>query len=104
MELELRLSQLHPFAHSLEGTYSLWAGVGRAVDLQPNSLGPACLVAQMSSVASTMFYAIWSMFAGFLIMKPAIPWWWRWYWYGCPGMSGMAPMLQRRCHDAELQQ
>ena len=43
------------------------------------------LSSQMSSVASTMFYAIWSMFAGFLIMKPAIPGWWIWYYYLCPG-------------------
>ena len=46
---------------------------------------PRLLDVQMSSVASTMFYAIWSMFAGFLIMKPAIPGWWIWYYYLCPG-------------------
>ena len=47
----------------------------------------------MSSVASTMFYAIWSMFAGFLIMKPKIPGWWIWYYYLCPG----AYQHQLRC-------
>ena len=46
---------------------------------------------QMSSVASTMFYAIWSMFAGFLIMKPDIPGWWIWYYYLCPGRSACWP-------------
>jgi len=34
---------------------------------------------QLSSVASTLFYAIWSLFAGFLISRNDLPPWWKWY-------------------------
>lgn len=37
-----------------------------------------CPSLQMSAVASTLFYAIWSLFAGFLLMEPQIPGWWIW--------------------------
>ncbi|KAL9264264.1 Pleiotropic drug resistance protein 1-like protein [Drosera capensis] len=47
-----------------------------AVAMTPN---PA-----FSSVISTYFYALWNLFAGFLIPGPMIPPWWRWYYWACP--------------------
>ena len=44
-----------------------------------------------------MFYAIWSMFAGFLIMKPSIPGWWIWYYYLCPGVLDCPALSQKPC-------
>nr|CAB3456843.1 unnamed protein product [Digitaria exilis] len=42
----------------------------------------------VSSVASTAFYAIWNLFSGFLIprtvSKLKIPVWWRWFYWICP--------------------
>jgi len=38
----------------------------------------------VSSVASTAFYAIWNLFSGFLIPRTRIPVWWRWFYWICP--------------------
>ncbi|KAJ0971263.1 hypothetical protein J5N97_019222 [Dioscorea zingiberensis] len=47
-----------------------------AVALTPNS--------DIAAIVSTAFYAIWNVFAGFLIPRPKIPIWWRWYFWACP--------------------
>ncbi|TVU10992.1 hypothetical protein EJB05_44550, partial [Eragrostis curvula] len=38
----------------------------------------------IASIVSTMFYAIWNLFSGFIIPRPKIPIWWRWYSWLCP--------------------
>ncbi|KAK3133118.1 hypothetical protein QOZ80_6AG0532570 [Eleusine coracana subsp. coracana] len=38
----------------------------------------------VSSVASTAFYALWNLFSGFLIPRTRIPIWWRWFYWICP--------------------
>ncbi|XP_068647580.1 pleiotropic drug resistance protein TUR2-like [Aristolochia californica] len=47
-----------------------------AVGLTPNH--------DIAAIVSSAFYAIWNLFAGFLIPRPRIPIWWRWYYWGCP--------------------
>ncbi|RLM78088.1 ABC transporter G family member 39 [Panicum miliaceum] len=47
-----------------------------AVAMTPNS--------DIAAIVSTAFYAIWNIFAGFLIPRPRIPIWWRWYSWACP--------------------
>ncbi|KAF9614059.1 hypothetical protein IFM89_014859 [Coptis chinensis] len=47
-----------------------------AVGLTPNGA--------IAAIASSSFYSIWSLFAGFVIARPQIPVWWRWYYWGCP--------------------
>ncbi|XP_019708972.1 ABC transporter G family member 39 isoform X2 [Elaeis guineensis] len=47
-----------------------------AVAMTPNS--------DIAAVVSTAFYAIWNLFAGFVIPRPRIPVWWRWYFWACP--------------------
>ncbi|XP_008677971.1 ABC transporter G family member 39 isoform X2 [Zea mays] len=47
-----------------------------AVAMTPNS--------DIAALASTAFYAIWNIFAGFIIPRPRIPIWWRWYSWACP--------------------
>ncbi|XP_027084814.1 pleiotropic drug resistance protein 1-like [Coffea arabica] len=39
---------------------------------------------QVAAIASSAFYILWNLFSGFLIPKPKIPVWWRWYYYICP--------------------
>lgn len=46
------------------------------VGLTPNS--------SIASVLSTGFIAIWMVFCGFLIPRPRIPVWWRWYYWVSP--------------------
>ncbi|CAL9065698.1 unnamed protein product [Musa banksii] len=36
---------------------------------------------QVASILSSFFYTFWNLFSGFLIPRPSIPVWWRWYYY-----------------------
>ncbi|PKA51611.1 Putative pleiotropic drug resistance protein 7 [Apostasia shenzhenica] len=47
-----------------------------AVAMTPNS--------DIAAIVSSAFYAIWNVFAGYLIPRPRIPVWWRWYSWACP--------------------
>ncbi|KAJ6827321.1 putative ABC transporter G family member 39 [Iris pallida] len=47
-----------------------------AVAMTPNS--------DIAAIVSSAFYAIWNVFAGYLIPRPRIPVWWRWYCWACP--------------------
>ncbi|THU63614.1 hypothetical protein C4D60_Mb01t17680 [Musa balbisiana] len=47
-----------------------------AVGLTPNY--------NIASIVSAAFYAIWNLFSGFIIPRPRIPVWWRWYYWICP--------------------
>ncbi|KAK4590522.1 hypothetical protein RGQ29_020894 [Quercus rubra] len=38
----------------------------------------------IASIISSAFYAIWNLFSGFIIPRPRIPVWWRWYYWACP--------------------
>ncbi|CAL0309799.1 unnamed protein product [Lupinus luteus] len=33
----------------------------------------------ISTIVSSAFYAIWNLFSGFIVPRPTIPVWWRWY-------------------------
>ncbi|XP_072991166.1 ABC transporter G family member 39-like [Typha latifolia] len=46
------------------------------VAMTPNS--------DIGAILSTAFYAIWNIFAGYLIPRPRIPVWWSWYYWACP--------------------
>ncbi|KAJ1688210.1 hypothetical protein LUZ63_019600 [Rhynchospora breviuscula] len=39
---------------------------------------------QVASIVSASFYSVWNLFSGFLIPRPQVPVWWRWYVYICP--------------------
>ncbi|KAH0449837.1 hypothetical protein IEQ34_020529 [Dendrobium chrysotoxum] len=47
-----------------------------AVGLTPNY--------NIAAIVSSAFYAIWNLFSGFLIPRPRMPVWWRWYSWACP--------------------
>ncbi|KAK8936083.1 Pleiotropic drug resistance protein 3 [Platanthera zijinensis] len=38
----------------------------------------------ISAIVSAAFYGIWNLFSGFLIPRPSMPVWWRWYSWACP--------------------
>eukprot|EP00253_Pinus_taeda_P031794 PITA_31794 len=40
--------------------------------------------ASVASVLSSACIAVWMIFSGFIIPRPRIPVWWRWYYWGCP--------------------
>ncbi|KAJ8640587.1 hypothetical protein MRB53_017281 [Persea americana] len=39
---------------------------------------------QVAAITSVAFYAVWNLFSGFIIPRPSIPVWWRWYYWACP--------------------
>ncbi|KAG0534334.1 hypothetical protein BDA96_04G271000 [Sorghum bicolor] len=39
---------------------------------------------ETAAILSTASYAIWNIFAGFLVPWPRMPIWWRWYAWACP--------------------
>uniref|UniRef100_A0A0E0LUI1 ABC transporter domain-containing protein n=1 Tax=Oryza punctata TaxID=4537 RepID=A0A0E0LUI1_ORYPU len=38
----------------------------------------------IASIVSSFFYGIWNLFSGFVIPRPSMPVWWRWYSWACP--------------------
>ncbi|GAB4842031.1 transcription factor [Ancistrocladus abbreviatus] len=38
----------------------------------------------IASIVAAAFYSLWNLFSGFLIPRPRIPVWWRWYYWICP--------------------
>ncbi|KAL1298136.1 hypothetical protein HN51_042543 [Arachis hypogaea] len=38
----------------------------------------------VAAIVAAAFYAIWNLFSGFVVPRPSIPIWWRWYYWGCP--------------------
>ncbi|KAE8718417.1 Pleiotropic drug resistance protein 3 [Hibiscus syriacus] len=38
----------------------------------------------IAAIVSSAFYGIWDLFSGFIIPRPSIPKWWRWYCNICP--------------------
>ncbi|XP_044480570.1 pleiotropic drug resistance protein 1-like [Mangifera indica] len=38
----------------------------------------------IAAVVAFSFYELWNLFSGFIVPRPRIPIWWRWYFWGCP--------------------
>ncbi|KAF1859242.1 hypothetical protein Lal_00009826 [Lupinus albus] len=38
----------------------------------------------VASIVAAAFYAVWNLFSGFVVTRPNIPVWWRWYYWACP--------------------
>ncbi|KAL0297338.1 UNVERIFIED_CONTAM: Pleiotropic drug resistance protein 1 [Sesamum radiatum] len=38
----------------------------------------------VATIISSFFYAIWNLFSGFVVPRPRIPVWWRWYYWATP--------------------
>ncbi|KAF3450819.1 hypothetical protein FNV43_RR06908 [Rhamnella rubrinervis] len=38
----------------------------------------------IASIVSSAFYGVWNLFSGFIVPRPSIPIWWKWYYWGCP--------------------
>ncbi|KAK4481011.1 hypothetical protein RD792_011879 [Penstemon davidsonii] len=38
----------------------------------------------VAAVVSSFFYALWNLFSGFIVPRPRMPIWWRWYYWATP--------------------
>nr|QVT92329.1 ABC transporter [Salvia miltiorrhiza] len=38
----------------------------------------------IAAIVSSFFYGIWNLFSGFIVPRPRMPIWWRWYYWATP--------------------
>ncbi|XP_075104943.1 pleiotropic drug resistance protein 1-like [Nicotiana tabacum] len=38
----------------------------------------------IAQIVALFFFAMWNLFSGFIIPRPRMAIWWRWYYWGCP--------------------
>ncbi|KAK4355026.1 hypothetical protein RND71_027220 [Anisodus tanguticus] len=38
----------------------------------------------VAQIVSIFCYAVWNIFSGFIVPRPSMPIWWRWYYWACP--------------------
>ncbi|PIN06857.1 Pleiotropic drug resistance proteins (PDR1-15), ABC superfamily [Handroanthus impetiginosus] len=38
----------------------------------------------VAAIISTFFYGVWNVFSGFVVPRPRMPVWWRWYYWATP--------------------
>ncbi|KAL2897787.1 ABC transporter G family member 37 [Bienertia sinuspersici] len=55
--------------------------------------------ASVSAIISSAFYGVWNVFSGFLIPRPRMPVWWRWYYWACPIAWSLYGMLVSQFGD-----
>ncbi|KAJ7546115.1 hypothetical protein O6H91_08G025200 [Diphasiastrum complanatum] len=63
------------------------------VSLTPNS--------PVAAVLSSAFYGFWNLFSGFLIARPLIPIWWRWYSWANPVAWTLYGLITSQLGDVE---
>ncbi|KAJ0985631.1 hypothetical protein J5N97_003987 [Dioscorea zingiberensis] len=66
-----------------------------AVGLTPNY--------NIASIVSAAFYGIWNLFSGFIIPRPRMPIWWRWYFWACPVSWTLYGLVASQFGDLENQ-
>ncbi|KAH7657268.1 Monosaccharide-transporting ATPase protein [Dioscorea alata] len=66
-----------------------------AVAMTPNS--------DIAAIVSTAFYFVWNVFAGYLIPRPRVPVWWRWYVWICPVAWTLYGLVASQYGDIETQ-
>ncbi|KAJ0959675.1 hypothetical protein J5N97_000667 [Dioscorea zingiberensis] len=66
-----------------------------AVAMTPNS--------DIAAIVSTAFYFVWNVFAGYLIPRPKIPIWWRWYVWACPVAWTLYGLVASQFGDLETE-
>ncbi|XP_038714134.1 pleiotropic drug resistance protein 1-like isoform X2 [Tripterygium wilfordii] len=64
-----------------------------AVALTPNQ--------HIATIMSSTFYGMWNLFSGFVIPRPRIPVWWRWYYWSCPVSWTLYGLLISQFGDLE---
>ncbi|XP_052198419.1 ABC transporter G family member 39-like [Diospyros lotus] len=49
-----------------------------------------------------VFFTVWNLFSGFLIPRPRIPPWWKWYEWACPVSWSLYGLASSQYGDSEL--
>ncbi|EFJ27083.1 ATP-binding cassette transporter [Selaginella moellendorffii] len=92
MQLEWTAAKFLWFLFFLYMTFLYYTLYGMVtVALTPND--------QIATIVSTAFYGIWNLFSGFIIPRPAIPVWWRWYYWASPAAWSLYGLLTSQLGD-----
>ncbi|KAF5191009.1 pleiotropic drug resistance protein 1-like [Thalictrum thalictroides] len=54
---------------------------------------------QVAAIVSGAFYGLWSIFSGFMIPRPRIPIWWKWYYWASPFSWSLYGLLASQYGD-----
>ncbi|KAJ4757004.1 ABC transporter G family member 36 [Rhynchospora pubera] len=55
----------------------------------------------IAAVVASGFYSLWNIFSGFVIPRPRIPIWWRWFYWTCPIAWTLYGLLESQYGDIE---
>ncbi|KAK7261881.1 hypothetical protein RIF29_28204 [Crotalaria pallida] len=55
----------------------------------------------VASIVASAFYAVWNLFSGFIVTRPKIPIWWRWYYWACPVAWTLYGLIASQFADIE---
>ncbi|KMT06317.1 hypothetical protein BVRB_7g160000 [Beta vulgaris subsp. vulgaris] len=56
---------------------------------------------EISAILMTFFVTLWNLFAGFLLPRPQIPIWWRWYYWASPVAWTMYGLVTSQIGDKD---
>nr|XP_017215736.1 PREDICTED: pleiotropic drug resistance protein 1-like [Daucus carota subsp. sativus] len=57
--------------------------------------------ADVASIIAAAFYGIWNLFSGYIIPRPSMPVWWRWYSWVCPVAYTLYGLIASQFGDVE---
>ncbi|KAL0330857.1 UNVERIFIED_CONTAM: Pleiotropic drug resistance protein 1 [Sesamum angustifolium] len=55
----------------------------------------------VAAIISSFFYAIWNLFSGFIVPRPRMPVWWRWYYWLTPVAYSLYGFIVTQFGDIE---
>ncbi|VFQ92298.1 unnamed protein product [Cuscuta campestris] len=55
----------------------------------------------IAAIVAVFFYCAWDLFSGFIIPRPSMPVWWRWYFWACPVAWTMYGLVVSQFGDIE---
>ncbi|KAF8011670.1 hypothetical protein BT93_J2068 [Corymbia citriodora subsp. variegata] len=55
----------------------------------------------IAGIVGFAFYLFWNLFSGFLVPRPRIPVWWRWYYWACPVAWSLYGLVASQYGDVE---
>ncbi|KAL2332427.1 hypothetical protein Fmac_020008 [Flemingia macrophylla] len=53
----------------------------------------------VAAIVASAFYAIWNLFSGFVVTRPNMPVWWRWYYWACPASWSLYGLVASQFGD-----
>ncbi|CAN4094850.1 unnamed protein product [Withania somnifera] len=55
----------------------------------------------VAQIVSVFCYRLWNLFSGFIVPRPCMPIWWRWYYWACPIAWTLYGLLESQFGDLQ---